>query len=502
LNELDDVELPIGWALARLGDLGNWYGGGTPSKNRQEFWTDGSIPWLSPKDMGPEVVPFTRDHITPSAVAVSAVRIIPAQSVAIVVRSGILERTVPVALVPFETTLNQDMKATVAYDGVSPRWIAWAVRASAQEILNVCRKAGTTVASLSTDALMDFRIPLAPLAEQHRIVEALEGHLSRLDAACDGLRRSLAHTVRLRQTAITRALRGDGVPLLLDEGTAEDLYPHVPLAPSEHPWEVPDGWLWTTIGNLFNVYVGTTPSRKAPELWSGHVPWVSSGEVGFGRISETREHITENAVGNKATRLHPPGTVMIAMIGEGKTRGQVGILDVEAAHNQNCASIRVSETRILPEYIYLVLEQRYLRSRRASSGGNQPALNKAKVEAIPIPVPPLATQRKIVSSIDELGVTSNHFRLEIDRALKRAATLRRAILSYAFNGKLVPQETSDESASILLDRIRDKRSVAPSKHRRARGRSHKTNAARAESPPPPPISGRVPVPVVQQELPF
>ncbi len=80
------------WPRVALGDLGEWFGGGTPSKARADFWLNGVVPWLSPKDMGLSVLARTRDHITPSAIAGSAVRLVPAGSLAFVVRSGILER--------------------------------------------------------------------------------------------------------------------------------------------------------------------------------------------------------------------------------------------------------------------------------------------------------------------------------------------------------------------------------------------------------------------------
>lgn len=358
---------------------------------------------------------------------------------------------------------------------------------------------GTTRLKLTKASMSSIPVPLPPLAEQHRIVEALEDHLSRLDAACTALRGSLARSSHLRQSTIRRALRGEGLPPPNRGDAAEEFHPRSRLAPHEHPWHVPDGWLWTTVGSIFNVYVGTTPSRKVPELWSGAIPWVSSGEVSFGRISSTREHISEEAVGNRRTRLHPPGTVMIAMIGEGKTRGQVAILDIEATHNQNCASIRVSETRILPEYVYLVLEERYQQSRSSSSGGNQPALNKSKVEAIPVPLPPLATQQQIVAQIAEFSQASDRVRRELERTLKRAAHLRQALLARAYSGKLVAQDPADEPASVLLDRIRAEREAQGGKVKRGTRRPRK---AAEVAPPPAPASTPSPASAVQQELPL
>src|SRR5208337_1275616 len=106
--------------------------------------------------------------------------------------------------------------------------------------------------------------------------------------------------------------------------------------------------------------------------------------------------ISPAALSGKSDRLHPKGTVLLAMIGEGKTRGQCAILDIAATNNQNSAAIRVSLTPIPSEYVYFVLQDRYLASRRESQGGNQPALNAQIVSEISIPLPPLLEIAEIV----------------------------------------------------------------------------------------------------------
>src|SRR5207245_2411142 len=116
--------------------------------------------------------------------------------------------------------------------------------------------------------------------------------------------------------------------------------------------------------------------------------WVSSGEVAFCRILRTRETISPQAV-TSPDRLHPAGTVLLAMIGEGKTRGQAAILDVPAAHNQNSAAIRIDQSQCTPEWLFYVLMGRYEETRRAGSGAQQPALNRARVAALSVPLPPL-----------------------------------------------------------------------------------------------------------------
>jgi type I restriction enzyme S subunit len=195
--------LPLGWKLEPLGKCGQWFGGGTPSKSNQKFWDDGTIPWLSPKDMGEFRIRETQDKITTDAVEQSSTKLVPGPSVAMVMRSGILERTFPIAIVDSDITLNQDMKAVVPNSDVSVLWIAYALNAFELELLDTCRKSGTTVASMETVRLMNFEIPLPEISEQLKIIGILEEQVSRLDASLaiadaiekkvNGLRRSLLH---------------------------------------------------------------------------------------------------------------------------------------------------------------------------------------------------------------------------------------------------------------------------------------------------------------------
>lgn len=275
-------------------------------------------------------------------------------------------------------------------------------------------------ASVSSKTLLwAVRIVVPPTAEQERIVASIEAQFSRLDSGIAALGIVRQNLMRIRTAVLTQAVQG---------------WPEAPL------------------GDIGEVFVGSTPSRSRQAFWGGNIPWVSSGEVAFGRIRETRETITEAGLG-RAARLHPSGTVLLAMIGEGKTRGQAAILDVAAAHNQNSAAIRLEKNRCLPEWLFYVLMARYEETRRASSGGNQPALNSRRVRAIPIPLPALDQQRRIVSEIERRLSLIDGLSAEADRIVHRGEALRVAILHRAFAGKLVRQDAGDEPASILLGRI-------------------------------------------------
>jgi len=153
----------------------------------------------------------------------------------------------------------------------------------------------------------------------------------------------------------------------------------------------------------------------------------------------------------------PPGTVLIGMIGEGKTRGQVAIQEIHACNNQNSAAIRVPDTPCVPEYVYFYLMSQYEQNRRRGSGGNQPALSKGRVSAIPLPLAPVAEQTRIAEALEKALSIENAVGVEIARLRAKAARLRQSILNWAFEGKLVEQDPDDEPASALLDRIRSER---------------------------------------------
>ncbi|MFI7015100.1 restriction endonuclease subunit S [Streptomyces sp. NPDC050164] len=352
------------------------------------------------------------------------------------------------------------------------------------------KQRGVSYPAVRERDVLEIAVPVPPLAEQHRIVAKLDEQLVFIGAGEGALGVADAKGGHFLQAVLHDALRGKLAPEDLSEGDAQVLVPDS-VALDGGPWDIPDGWRWATIGKLFKVAVGSTPSRGNSAYWGGDVPWVSSGEVSFARISSTRESITVDSITSPEARIHPPGTVMIAMIGEGRTRGQAAILDIPAAHNQNCASIRVSETAILPEFVYYFLMARYEETRREASGGNQPALNKWKVQNLEIPIPPLGTQRNIVARVQELEEDLRGLREAVTDGWARASKLRNALLHAAFTGALMPQDADDEPASVLLDRIRAQRSaeVRPSRRKRA---------SRTTAPAAPQSSGR-PIPSGTQE---
>lgn len=344
-----------------------------------------------------------------------------------------------------------------------------------------------TVKHLSSLTVRDIPLPLPPLNEQHRIVDKIETLFTQLDKGEEALREVQKLLARYRQSvlkaAVTGRLTGDwraenahrlehGRDLLArilqtrrETWEGRGKYKE-PVAPDTSDLlELPAGWVWASFDQLFHVFGGATPSRRAAENWNGDIPWVSSGEVAFCRIKDTAEKITSTGYESCSTKIHPPGTLLLAMIGEGKTRGQAAILDIPACNNQNAAAIRVSQSGVPAEYVYYFLMGRYDKSRKEGQGGNQPALNGEKVKGFLIPLPSHDEMAEIVARVESAFANSAKVEQWCQTELARSAALRQSILKDAFAGRLVPQDPADEPATKLLARIKATRDTRPKKGR-------------------------------------
>ena len=198
--------LAPGWARVSITEISHSMGGGTPSKSDASYWTAGTVPWVSPKDMKSFHIISSEDAVTESAL--KQLSVIPTNSVLLVVRSGILSHTLPVGLNALPVTINQDMRAFVAAREISARYLAWQLVSRGREILSACSKDGTTVASIEAPALARFPLTLAPAAEQTRIVEKLEELLSDLDAGVAELKAAQKKLTQYRQSLLKAAVEG------------------------------------------------------------------------------------------------------------------------------------------------------------------------------------------------------------------------------------------------------------------------------------------------------
>ena len=357
----------------------------------------------------------------------------------------------------------------------------------------------TAIPSLSRDDLYRVLVPVAPRAEQARIVAKLEELLSDLDAGVAELKAAQKKLAQYRQSLLKAAVEGaltaewrtqhqpteTGAQLLqriLQERRArwearqlakfaeqgktlpkdwQKKYPE-PVQPDASGLpQLPQGWVWATIDQIAQVGTGVTPLRsKSAYFNEGTIPWVTSGALNSEAVASATELVTELALKECRLELYPVGSLLVAMYGEGKTRGKCSELRIPATINQAIAAIVLEPAaQSCKAYLKAFLLDSYEKMRAQASGGVQPNLNLQIVKAIALPLPPCSEQAEITQLLDGQFDQISQQQIAVQVSLQQSTAQRQNILRAAFSGQLVPQDPHDEPASALLERIRAERAA-------------------------------------------
>lgn len=301
---------------------------------------------------------------------------------------------------------------------------------------------GVGIHHLGAAALADWRIPVVPEAEQARIVAAIEEAFSKLDAGEAGLRSVRQRLKRMREAVLNAAVTGQLVP------------------------SVDSHWRNVRLAEVASWSSGGTPRSGVSAYYGGGIPWAVIGDLTEGAVSSTAATLTAQGLANSSAKLVQPGTVLIAMYGA--SIGRTGIAAIEMATNQAIACALPHEGVIAAAYLLLFLQSQRRAFVAQGQGAAQPNISQTLLKSWPLRVPPLEEQHRIVAEVERQLSFIAACERTVDAGLARAAALRRSILKAAFEGRLVPQDPSDEPASALLARIRAERSAAPASKRPGR----------------------------------
>jgi type I restriction enzyme S subunit len=438
-------ELPQGWEWKKLGEVGMWGSGGTPKSNETTFY-DGSVPWIRSGDLPDTFITKHQKTITELGIQNSSAKWVPENAVLIAIYGATIGK---LGITTYPVTTNQAVAFCQPNQSlVTPVYLFLYLLQAREQLISLGQ--GGAQPNISQAILKQFPIPLPPLEEQRRIVAKLDVLLGRNKVGRQELTAATQLIKRQRQAVLAQAFSGKLTADVVVSATASDFLSLIPPTKSTlkkktanlientitPPFDIPSNWQWTNIGSVFEVVIGGTPSRQKPEFWDGDIPWVSSGEVAFTRIKNTRQSITQEGIINSSAKLLPIGTVLLGMIGEGKTRGQAAILDIPATSNQNIAAILCSQTPIPSEWLYYWLQASYSVTRGDGVGGVQPALNSDRVRQLLIPIAPLEEQREIVRRIEAAFARIDEGEQAIKQAFTLAERLEQATLAKAFRGEL------------------------------------------------------------------
>lgn len=260
---------------------------------------------------------------------------------------------------------------------------------------------------LNNRTLEQILVPLPPLAEQKQIAAILD--------AADSLRQKDQQLVE-HYTSLSQSLFLD----MFGEPTSNAL-----------------AWSKIELGSLAKISSGSTPSRSNDDYYQGEIPWVKTTEVKGSDIFETSENISEKALEETSCKLYPSGSLIIAMYGQGKTRGKVGRLMVEAATNQACAVIPPSE-KMNYDFLYSVLKMSYQDLRSLGRGGNQPNLNSGLIKSYNVINPPIELQNKFAERVAIIEKQKQQAQMN----LEKSEMLFNSLLQRAFTGELTANKAA------------------------------------------------------------
>lgn len=462
-------ELPDGWRWERLGDLGDWYGGGTPSKANPDFWTDGTVPWVSAKDMKSAFIDVTDDQITDAAVQGSSAKRIPAGSVLCVMRSGILRHSFPVAVTLREVTINQDLRALKPREDINPLFVAHFLKRTELDILNECSKDGTTVNSIDTGRLLDRPVPLPCRDMQDQIVARID----ELFAEIDGGELALAvagkgvetYGKALLKSVVTGELTADWRAENDQEETGESLFCRI-LADRRARWSadpknvrksysevtppdplslpsLPAGWAWTTVeclttGDRGAVVIGPFGSDlKVSDYTDEGVPLVFVRHIRSQDFVGQRPQFVSPSKA-KALKAHEAvaGDLLITKMGD--PPGDVAIYPdhVPAIITADCIRWRphpLLNNEFLAAWISSFWAQAWI--AKHTKGVAQQKITLENFKSMPVALPGPNEQSAIVAAVR----SGFAFAAEIGSLTDTSAatSLRQSILAAAFRGDLV-----------------------------------------------------------------
>ena len=267
---------------------------------------------------------------------------------------------------------------------------------------------------------------LPPIDEQRRIAARLDALFQRVRACEDRLARVPSILDHFRQTVFAAAMSGS-----LTEKWCTSKGIHT-------------SWERSEIQAVARVGTGSTPLRSNPAFYAlTGTPWVTNSMTSCPVVSATTEFVTDEAVSAYRMVRYPPGTLLVAMYGDGKTRGQVTELGISATINQACAAVSVDETLALKDYVRLFLESKYFQMRALADGASQKNLNLRKIKRLPILLPPISEQAEIARRVSALLRRADHVRANHMGCLTYLDDISSALLAMAFCGELVLQERGD-----------------------------------------------------------
>jgi type I restriction enzyme S subunit len=393
-------EIPEDWEEKSLGSLARRIvSGSTPSTSNPRFW-NGEIIWVTPEDLSENdsmYLSSSSRRITPKGLNNSSAQLIPKRSIVMSSRAPIGY----VAIMDLEYATNQGCKSIELRDA-SPEFVYYSLVHNMPKIKQ--QGEGTTFAEISKSQLerVSLALPKSTI-EQGNIANVLQ---------------TIDKTIEKTKHLIRKYKK-------VKQGLMQEFFDEVRRNEDS-------GWIKITLGHpeYFELATGGTPSTIVPEYWGGTIRWMASGDVHRKKIFDVDGRITDKGYENSNATLIPRDSVLIALAGQGKTRGTVAINRVELTTNQSVAAIIPNKGKIHPQYLYHYLDNKYLELRSISAGAGRAGLSLAILGKYEITLPQkLTEQERVAQVLDRTDETIQSEESYQDKLIKAKTGLMQDLLT-------------------------------------------------------------------------
>lgn len=496
MPEINSAEMPYelseGWSWARLGNIGSIFNGNSINANEKDANYRGveGTPYIATKDVGYGVEPLDYDNgvFIPESqkqfrIARKGAVLICAEGGSAGKKCGITERDI---------CFGNKLFANELFGAIPSRFMLYVYLSPVFKVAFDAAMTGI-IGGVSIAKFVELPIPLPPLKQQHRIVAKIDQLMARCDeleklrAEQTQMRREV-HTAALRQLLNTQssgsfagtwqfitqhfsdlyeakenvaelrkavlqlAVMGKLVPQnpndppaskllkeieaekrrLVKEGKIRASKPLPEITAEEIPYALPQGWEWVRVIELVDVGTGSTPETTNHDYYNGNIPWYTSAATNKLFAETPEKFITEKAIKETNCKIFPSGSLIIAMYGQGKTRGQISEIVTPGATNQAIAAmVFYTSSKQIKGYLKYFFVEIYEEIRLLAEGAAQPNLNVGKIKETLVPLPPLPEQHRIVAKIDQLMALCDTLDQKIDAATSKQTELLDALMAPA-----------------------------------------------------------------------
>jgi type I restriction enzyme S subunit len=413
-------EIPSDWKAWKVCRLFKSIGSGTtPKAGTPEYYENGTIPWINTGDLNDGFISNCSNHITQKAFDEhSALKFYDEGTLIVAMYGATIGKT---AITKFKACTNQACCSLVSSPIINIEFAFYWFIANKENIVNLSYGGGQP--NISQDVIRALKIPVCNITEQQQIVNFLDYKTGQCD-----------RFISNRQKQIE--LLNEQKAAIINKAVTKGINPNAKMKPSGIDWigDIPEHWRTSRLKMFSKIYSGGTPDTKEKEYWeNGTVPWIASGEVNQELITTPTTFITEEALKNSSAKWIPKNAIVMALAGQGKTKGTVSLTGIEVTGNQSLAAI--VPKNINSKYLYYWLKSKY-QDIRGLVGEDRDGLNLDLIGSIVIPIPSLSEQEKTTIYIEKEFNILDNLISKYQKQIELMQEYHTALISQAVTGKI------------------------------------------------------------------